>query len=339
MPGIERANGQRPSGLSQLLNPAFKTAPRPKAEDLTFDLDAVASAVVPVVAEIPSDAFTAQILGTEREGSGVLIDADGLILTIGYLIVEATAVHVGGAGGMSVPADVMGYDYDTGFGLVRAFERLEPRPVEIGDSAELKERDPVIIVAQGGVAQSISGHVVSKREFAGYWEYLLEEAIFTSPPHPNWGGAALIGSDGRLHGIGSLFVEDALPGEDRLAGNMFVPIDLLKPIFADLLSKGRTGGAPRPWLGMFTTEAFDQLVVAGVAPGGPAEKAGIRPGDIVVRANGRRVTRLAEMFREIWGLGSAGVTVRLTIVRDSEAIEIMVPSGDRYDYLNLPHRQ
>jgi S1-C subfamily serine protease len=338
MQGIDRANGHRPSGLLHLLHPALKSAPKPKPEDLPFDLEAVLSAVLPLHTEIPSDAFTASILGTEREGNGVLIDDDGLVLTIGYLIVEASEVNVI-SGGRAVPCATIAYDYDTGFGLVRATAPLGVKPLELGVSAELEERDQVIISAHGGLPQTISGYVVSKREFAGYWEYLLDEAIFTSPLHPNWGGAALIGAEGKLMGVGSLFVEDALPGEDPIAGNMFVPIDLLKPIFSDLLTKGRTSGGSRPWLGMFTTEAFGQLVVAGVAPDGPADVAGIRPGDVVINASGHHVVRLADFFRRVWGLGEAGVEVPLTILRDGDPIEFMVSSGDRYAYLKLPHRQ
>ncbi len=338
MSAIERANGHRPSGLLHLLHPTLKSAPRPKAEDLRFDLEAAMSAVVPLHSDVPSDAFTASILGTEREGNGVLIDDHGLVLTIGYLIVEATDVSVVTGAGKTVPCDVIAYDYDTGFGLVRAIAPTGAPPLELGRSAELAERDTVIVSAQGGLAQTISANVVSKREFAGYWEYLLDEAIFTTPPHPNWGGAALIGDDGKLLGIGSLFVEDALPGRESMAGNMFVPIDLLKPIFDDLLRMGRARGASRPWLGMFTTEAYGQLVVAGVAPDGPADQADVRAGDVVLSADGKRVTRLADMFRRIWGSGDAGVDVRLTILRDGNPKNFVVHSGDRYDYLKLPLR-
>ena len=339
MQGIERANGQRPSGLLHILHPTLQSAPRPNPEEVAFDLEEVMSAVIPLGAEIPSDAFTAQILGTEREGNGVVIDDEGLVLTIGYLIVEASAVSVVGADGKTVAADVLAYDYDTGFGLVRAFAPLGVKPLGFGRSAGLEEGDSVIIAAQGGLTQTISGRVVSKREFAGYWEYLLDEAIFTSPPHPNWGGAALIGSEGKLLGIGSLFVEDALPGKNSLAGNMFVPIDLIEPIFADLLTKGRASGAPRPWLGMFTTEALGQLVVMGVVPEGPADLAGVLAGDVILSANGQHLTRLADMFRQLWGSGSAGIDIRLTVLRDNETIDIIVRSGDRYDYLRLPRRQ
>ncbi|MEE8544239.1 MAG: S1C family serine protease [Alphaproteobacteria bacterium] len=339
MQGIDRANGQRPSGLLHLLHPALKSAPKPKPEELPFDLESALAAILPLHTEIPSDAFTASILGTEREGNGVLIDDDGLLLTIGYLIVESTVVNVVSGAGKTVPCAAIAYDYDTGFGLVRATAPLGVKPMELGSSAELEERDQVIISAHGGLAQTISGYVVSKREFAGYWEYLLDEAIFTSPLHPNWGGAALIGADGKLVGIGSLFVEDALPAEDPIPGNMFVPIDLLKPIFSDLLTKGRASGASRPWLGIFTTEAFGQLVVAGVAPDGPADRAGIWPGDVVVSAGGHHVARLADFFRKVWGLGRAGVAVPLTILRDGDPLEIVIASGDRYEYLKLPHRQ
>ena len=318
-----------------LLEPMLMSAPRPDPEKLSFDLDEALSAVLPLKSRVPADAFTAPFLGTEREGNAVLVDDDGLMLTIGYLVTEATELTVVNADGKPAPAVVVAYDYDSGFGLIRALAPLGIKPLPLGSSAALRERETAIVAAQGGQAQAISGLVVSKREFAGYWEYLLDEAIFTAPPHPSWSGAALIAENGGLVGIGSLFVEDAKPGTDSLPGNMFVPIDIFKLIKDDLLAKGR-GGSGRPYLGMFTTEAVGKMLVTGVAPGGPAEQAGIEPGDVVLRVTGQEVTGLADMYRKIWGLGRAGVEVQFNLLRDSDSIHIMVRSADRYSYLKLP---
>jgi S1-C subfamily serine protease len=197
----------------------------------------------------------------------------------------------------------------------------------------------VVVGGYGGNAQSVKARVVSKRPFAGYWEYLLDEAIFTVPPHPNWGGTALIAADGTLAGVGSLFVQDAVPGGKAVAGNMFVPIDLLRSILPELLRHGRVNRPPRPWLGMFTTEVDDRLVVAGVANGGPAERDDVRVGDIVVHVEAEPVHNLLEMWRKIWALGSSGVVVRLTLLRDGQKIEKWVRSGNRYDYMRMPRAQ
>ncbi len=332
----ERTNGHRASGLLHLLHPALRTAPRPDPDDLAFDLDQALNAIPALRAEIPADAYTARMLGTEREGSGILIDDRGLVLTIGYLVVEATAVSLTTNDGRSFPAEVVAYDYDSGFGLVRAAEPLPGAPLTLGRSSELDAGAPVIVATQGGRNQAISGNIVSKREFAGYWEYLLDEAIFTSPPHPNWGGAALLGTDGKLYGVGSLYVEEALPGENPLPGNMFVPIDLLEPIFADLMTLGRAARASRPWLGMFTTEAQNEMLVAGVAPGGPADRAGIRAGDVLLSVEGEPVAGMGDMYRRIWGAGDAGADIRFGFRRDGDAFDLVVKSGDRYNYLKLP---
>ena len=332
----ERTNGHRASGLLHLLHPSLRTAPRPDPDDLAFDLDQALNAIPALRAEIPADAYTAQLLGTEREGSGILIDDRGLVLTIGYLVVEATAVSLTTNDGRLFPAKVVAYDYDSGFGLVRAAEPLPGAPLTRGRSSELGAGAPIIVATQGGRNQAISGNIVSKREFAGYWEYLLEEAIFTSPPHPNWGGAALLGADGKLYGVGSLYVEEALPGGNPLPGNMFVPIDLLEPIFADLMTLGRAARASRPWLGMFTTEAQDEMLVAGVAPGGPADRAGIRAGDVLLSVEGEPVAGMGDMYRRIWGTGDAGADIRLGFQRDGDAFDLVVRSGDRYNYLKLP---
>ena len=305
------------------------------ADTAPFDLNQTVNAVVKVTAEVPADARTAAFLGTEREGNGIVIDDDGLVLTIGYLILEAMSANVANAAGEMVPAEIVAYDYDTGFGLLRALDPLDIAPLRLGSASELNERDPVLVVGSGGQEATIGAFVVSRREFAGYWEYLLDSAIFTSPPHPNWGGAALIGPNGRLLGVGSLLVRDAMPPPDLIPGNMFVPIDLLKPILGELLELGRAGGKPRPWLGMFSAESLGRVVVTSVARDGPADSAGIESGDVVVSVSGETIDDMGRLYRKIWSLGEAGVDVPITVLRGSQALDIVVRSGDRYDYLKL----
>lgn len=312
----------------------MSTAPV-SADTAPFDLNDTVKAVVKVTADVPADARTAEFLGTEREGNGVVIDDDGLVLTIGYLILEAMSASVANAAGEMVPAEIIAYDYDTGFGLLRALDPLEIEPLRLGSASDLAERDPVLVVGSGGQEATIGAFVVSRREFAGYWEYLLDSAIFTSPPHPNWGGAALIGPKGRLLGIGSLLVRDAMQPPNLLPGNMFVPIDLLKPILGELLELGRSGGKPRPWLGMFSAESLGRVVVTSVAQNGPAASAGIESGDVVVSVSGENIDDMGRLYRKIWSLGEAGVEVPITVLRGSQALDIVVRSGDRYDYLKL----
>ena len=309
---------------------------QPRPGEWSFDLERALAAVVAVRAEIPADAFTASILGTERAGSGVVLDQNGLILTIGYLITEAETLWVSAAAGRAAPAHVVGYDQATGFGLIQALGRLGVPPLELGSAEAAKVNDPVIIAGEGGPAHALKAQIVSKREFAGYWEYVLDEAIFTSPPHPSWGGAACIGADGRVIGIGSLFVQEARGEGIASQGNMIVPIDLAKPILSDLLTLGRVDRPPRPWLGMYASEAEDTVFVAGVASGGPADKAGIKPGDFVLEVAGARVTELAATFRKIWSIGPTGSAIPLTIARDGNLQRVTIHSADRNDFLKKP---
>ena len=245
-------NGHRPVGLLHLLHPSLKSADLPALDDLSFDVDDVIARVVQVAAAKMIDALTARMLGDEREGSGIAIGEDGLILTIGYVILEAADVTITTDAGIVSPADVVGYDYESGFGLVQATVPLAVSPLGIGDPASLKENDPVLIVSFGGHDNAMTALIVSRRDFAGYWEYMLDDAFFTSPPHPNWSGAAMIGMDGKLMGLGSLFVNDALPGASDLPGNMFIPINLLEPILPAILSRRFRALQQRPWLGLFT---------------------------------------------------------------------------------------
>ena len=219
-----------------LLSPVFS----PQLAHTVPVAEEVLSAMVTVHAEVPASARTAQFLGEQRIGSGVIIDTEGHILTIGYLVMEAHRVEVTGMDGKRVRATVVAHDTQTGFGLLRANEPLNATPMPFGTSADLAERTEVIIASDSTAASVRPTLVTSRREFAGYWEYLLEDAIFTAPPHPRYAGAALIGPDGKLLGIGSLLVNDALPGRGSLTGNMFVPIDHLKPILTDLIRTGRT---------------------------------------------------------------------------------------------------
>lgn len=312
------------------------TAAQPRPEDVPFDLDRTLSSVVGVRANIPADAFTASILGTERAGNGVLIADTGLVLTIGYLITEAETVWLLSNDGRAIEGHVAAYDYETGFGLIQALGRMELEPVELGSSAAARVGEKIIVAGHGGRCHSLSGWLAAKREFAGYWEYLLDEAIFTVPAHPNWGGAALLAQDGKLIGIGSLFVQHA-GGEDKAVdGNMIVPIDLLKPILDEMLSYGRVQKPPRPWLGMFVAEADGRLGVAGLADKGPADQAGLQAGDLILEVAGQPVDSLAGLFRAIWSLGEAGVEVPLTVQRSEGTQQVSVVSADRLSFLKAP---
>ena len=305
--------------------PAGAQTTTPKANPL--------NAIVGIKAEIPPSATTARTLGTEREGGGVVIDADGLVLTIGYLILEAVQAEVVLQNGDSVPAEIVAYDYDTGFGLLRPATPLNVPPIALGDSDSLAEQTQVLVAGPDGPSAAM---VVSRREFAGYWEYLLPNAIFTAPPYRSFGGAALIGADGSLLGIGSLIVGDAVGPGRSLPGNMFVPISRLKPIMSDLMRDGRSGGPVKPWLGLFGEEIRGHVFINRVSPGGPAEAAGILEDDIVVAVSGEPVASLSEFYRKVWALGEAGIDVPLTIVRGTSGTrEISVRSADRYQYLRL----
>ncbi len=309
---------------------------QPKQADCAFDLDRALSAVLGLRATVPEDAFTASTLGTERAGSGVLIRKDGLVLTIGYLVTEAETIWLTSAGGGAVPGHVLAYDQETGFGLVQALGRLNIPPLELGIGLRVGAGDRAVMAAEGGRRHAIAARVVARQEFAGYWEYVLDRAIFTAPAHPFWGGAALIGADGRLIGIGSLHVQHANGRELRRDVNMVVPIELLPPILDDMLTYGRPNRPARPWLGLYAAEVEDAIVVAGLAERGPAGKAGLRPGDRIVAVREDPVGSLAGFWRKVWAGGPAGSEVVLQVVRDNESLTVRVLSTDRTRFLKAP---
>lgn len=297
--------------------------------------EVLVSAVVRVKTFIDPEGRTTQNLGREREGSGVVIDSSGLVLTIGYLMVEAHAAEVTTNDGRTLPANIVGYDHETGFGLLQAIAPLKVKPIAFGKSSVLAKDDVVIIASFGGAARAAPARIVAKREFAGSWEYLLDEAIFTAPPHPAWSGAALISREGKLVGLGSLIVADAAGDGSGEPGNMFVPIDLLAPILGDLIADGRAARDPRPWIGVTTNEIYGRLVVSQVTAQGPAEKAGLRRGDIITGVGGTPTTSLPDLYRKIWARGVAGATVPLDFEREGDARHADVPSMNRLDHLKL----
>jgi S1-C subfamily serine protease len=316
-------------------NWAFPATLQPSPDEAQFDLASALDAVVLLRAEVPEDAFTAPLLGTERAGNGVVIRDDGLVVTIGYLITEAESIWLTTNRGTVVQGHALAYDQRTGLGLVQPLGALGVRPLQRATGSRVDVDDDVIVIGQGGRAHSLKAKVISKREFAGYWEYVLDEALFTAPAHPQWGGAALVGQDGQLLGIGSLLVQESTGGK-AVDGNMFVPIGLLAPILDELLTRGRAAGPARAWLGIYTAEMEGHLVIGGLAPDGPAERAGVKLGDLVLEVGGERVTGLAAMFRRIWSTGPAGSEVTLTLSRRGVSSKFPIRSADRNDFLKKP---
>ena len=308
---------------------AAQSQPAPPAAGAQQQLTIEALSVVKVRSKAMSNARSLRTLGPQREGSGVVIDSQGLVLTIGYLIVEAEVVDLVTTDGRSYPAAVVGYDNVTGFGLLRALRPLPVPPVQMGQSATVTDRELVLIVGYDGVAPA---YVVSRRPFVGYWEYLLDEAIYTAPATVNWSGAALLNREGKLLGIGSLVVGDAMGSASQMPGNLFVPIDLLKPLLGDLLANGRLSVRPRPWIGLNTQEVQGNVIVTRVSPESPAEAAALRPGDVIVGVAGQSLSGQADFYNKLWSRGEAGVEIPLDVLREGRVQKVPVKSIDRDRY-------
>ena len=290
----------------------------------------ILKAVVKIRAVIPDDALTAQFLGTEREGNGILIDSDGYILTIGYLILESRTVEIIDAEDKVVEAKYVGYDYDTGFGLIQADKLLNVEPLKLGSSSGLKQGDPALVAGHKGSEDVVGVRVVQRGEFVGYWEYLLGNAIYTTPPYQNFAGAALIGADGSLMGIGSIYTRIPVAGFGSIPANMFVPVDLLKPILEDLKTTGKSRRPSKPWLGVFTEETHGRIFITRLTPGGPGEKSDLQAGDIILKVNKQPVSGQADFYRKVWALGNAGVKVPISILRETDIKDVTLDSIDRY---------
>ena len=298
---------------------------RPRQGAYAFDVDQVLRSVLALQARVPSDAFTAEVLGVERVGNAVVIGPDR-VLTIGYLVTEAEEVTLTTRDGRDVPAHVLGVDADTGFGVLHALEPLDLPALPLGDSRRLKRGAPVIVAGAGGTSHALAAAVTAREPFAGYWEYALDAALFTAPAHPHWSGAALIGEAGELLGVGSLHVGGEGPTPKQQ--NMFVPIELLPPILDDVAS-GRLASPPRPWLGVFCQQIENHVVVVGASPGAPAQKAELARGDIIHAVAGEVVEDLGDFYRRVWALGAPGVDVPLVLQREGDVFGVTLTSADR----------
>ncbi|MGV3548374.1 S1C family serine protease [Rhizobium sp.] len=301
-----------------------------------MDISTVRQSVVAVRATVPDDAFTANTLGTLREGSGVVISKKGLVLTVGYLITEAEEVWLTAHDGKVYPGHALAYDQETGFGLIQALAPLSLPALEVGSSTLSEIGDDVTVI--DGMGERARCQIVAKQEFAGYWEYLLDEAIFTAPAHPSWGGAALIGEDGRLIGIGSLRLQMS-HGNDVADINMMIPIDLLAPILNDLITRGQVNRPPRPWLGAFSAESNNGVVVMNVTPGSPAAEAGLKQGDVIAEIRDGDVEGLADFYRKVWKSGPAGAEIPMRVLRDGRDAWLRVKTADRQSFLKKPQMQ
>jgi S1-C subfamily serine protease len=321
--------------MSEFQSWAFPEAVQPQPDQTQFDLERAFDAVVLVRSEVPDDAYSAATLGTERGGYGAVIREDGLVLTIGYLINEASQIWLTTNRGASIAGYPLAYDQATGFGLIQPLGKMVAPHLHRGLASDVKVGDSAFVIGHGGRAHSLKTRVIAKHEFAGYWEYVLDEALFTAPAHPQWGGSALLDSQGNLIGIGSLLVQQEVNGES-LHVNMSVPIDLLNPILDAMLKTGRGPHPPRPWLGMSTQDPGGKLVVVRLSPGSPASRAGVQLGDLVLGVGGSSVNGLVEFFRAVWRLGAAGVEVPLTLSRAGDVLHITVKSADRNDFLRKP---
>lgn len=333
--GSPRPFGRRGaiSGLWLILSVVILLASGPV--EAARESDERLAAIVQINAVVPANARTAAGLGTMRTGTGVVIDDEGLVLTIGYVILEAIEVSVQGPGGRSMPAAIVAYDHETGFGLVRTATPIEVEPMPLGNADRIQAMEQLLVASRVGKLDAKGVFLVDRRPFAGYWEYLLDEALFTAPAHAQFGGAALIDRRGELIGIGSLIVAGRGSRKAAHAGNMFIPIDLLKPIMNDLLSQGRRADRPNPWLGLFLEEHRGRIFVTRVAPDGPGQSAGMHVDDLILGIDGVVVNSLADFYRTLWQRGEAGIDVPLDVVRGRTAASTVIKSGDRYDYLRL----
>ena len=279
---------------------------------------------------------SAETLGRQRSGSGVVIGPDGLILTIGYLVLEAEQIQIVTQDNKILPARNVGYDLATGFGLIRPLLPLQVAPVVLGSTGRLEPGEALMAAIGGSDADVAMTQLMSKRAFSGYWEYHIESALFTSPPIANHSGAPLFSRSGELLGIGSLFTMDTMGENTRLPGNMFVPVDLLKPILAEMQQTGTTASSRRPWLGLSSTDQSGRVQIVRVNKESPAQAAGLKPGDVVLAVDDAKVVSLESFYKRLWEHADPAVDVKLTVLQGADLKVISLRAVDRMSTMRKP---
>ncbi len=329
---IKTSNFGLPASASSSGTKRHMTRISTSTENLT---DSALDSLVSVKAYIPNDAMSADLLGTERTGHGTRIRNDGLIVTIGYVVNEAEKIWISSRCGKASAGVVIGNDFQSGLALIKPVTPLPGPTMALGKSRDLETSDIIRVTTSArDEQQSIDAQVVSKQEFAGRWEYLIEEAIFTAPANKNWSGAALINREGKLVGIGSLLIQGFEVNDSLCSVNMFVPIDLLTPVINEICDSGRRLTPERPWLGVLVDEKDGELTIVGIYRNCPADEAGLRPGDKILKVDDRPIYNLGHLFRSIWDLGEAGRKVPLTIMRRSKQQKVCVKSAERSAFLH-----
>lgn len=321
------------------------TAPPPSAQATLNALSLANAAVVGVQVTAAEGARSAETLGRQRTGSGVVIGADGLVLTIGYLMLEAQQIEIITQDNKILPASPVAYDLATGFGLLRPLLPLRGvAPVPLGSLQDLRPGEP-LMAATGATADGEESDIsmtrlVGKRAFSGSWEYHIDIALFTSPPvtagSGNHSGAPLFNHKGELIGIGSLLVMHASGENQPLPGNMFVPVDLLKPILAELQQSGSSRPSRRPWLGVTSSDQGGQVQIMRVSEGSPAESAGLQAGEVVLAVDGMEVTTLEAFYKKLWARAAPDAPVRLTVRHGDEVRTLVLTPQDRMLTLKKP---
>lgn len=334
------------AALGLPLAPVQAASASPAGAQAVIDaLSRANAAVVGVRVNVAEGARSAETLGRQRSGSGVVIGPDGLILTIGYLMLEAQNIQIVTSDNKTLPAQAVAYDLATGFGLIKPLLPLRGvQPVTLGTLADLSPGESLMAAtgaqADGNEADVSMTQMISKRAFSGYWEYHLDAAVFTSPPIGNHSGASLFNQRGELIGIGSLFVTDAMGdntgGRRRVPGNMFVPVDLLKPILSEMQQTGSTKVSRRPWIGLTSSEQDGRVQIVRVTKDGPAEVAGLEPGDVVLAVDGAKVATLESFYKKLWAREQPNAEITLTVLQGADIKTITLKAVDRMSTMSKP---
>jgi S1-C subfamily serine protease len=286
-------------------------------------IELVVPATVAVAVEVPETHPSAAILGTERLGTGVVVDRAGLLLTVNYVVIGASSVEVTLLDETRVDGRVVAHDFASGLAVIE-ISAHGLAALDLCPSSALGVGQDIFIVAAAGEnkRRANSGMITSIAPFDAYWDYSLDRAITTTAMNPGLGGAPLLDSHGRVAGIASLDLNEI--GRFTLA----IPVDDFLTHRNELLQHGRRVSRPaRAWVGLYCYTFRDHVVIAGVLPGTPAEQAGLAAGDVVLTVDGQTIANRHELYSALW-LHRPGDVLEFRVFRNNAVKRLAVPSGD-----------